>query len=314
MQRTITTADLIAAIPGLLGFVPAESILVIGISGSKIAMTARHDISGVAEVADYLAEVLHTHDVPTAVVVAITENDETGPAAVRTMSNALMSYGIETDRRVVVTRCDQPAPYRDLITGETGISSDYRESPTSANLVLTGQPVAHTREAMRDSIAAATDPIDTEDVELQSELAAKAIVSAMVHWPTEVPRELSAQVAAMIRKHVIYRDALLRTAAYDARSAAAVFVELARPLRGTDRANVLTIAAVCYYLGGNGAMTGIIFDHITETGGLPTLAHLIDQALRAGIHPDKIREVVLPDPDKADELFGGHFPTPEDFA
>ncbi|ASR05639.1 DUF4192 domain-containing protein [Gordonia rubripertincta] len=313
MLRTITHANLIAAIPGLLGFVPADSILVIGVNGDKIAMTARHDISGVDSMADYLAEVMQTHSVPTAVVIAITEDENIATAAVRTMSDALMRHGIETDRRLIVARCDEPSTYRDLITGDTGTSGDYRESPASANRILTGQPVAQSRGAMRESLAT-TDPIDTTNVELQPELAAKAIVSAIVNWPTEIPRELSAQVAAMIRRHVAYRDALLRTAAYDALAAAAVFVEIARPLRGVDRANALTLAAACYYLNGNGAMTGIIFDHITETGGLPTLAHLLDQALRAGVNPDKLRDVVLPDPDKADELFGGHFPTPEDFA
>ncbi|WP_260870260.1 DUF4192 domain-containing protein [Gordonia paraffinivorans] len=185
-MRTITHANLIAAIPGMLGFVPADSILVIGVNGDKIAMTARHDISGVDGMAAYLAAVMQTHSVPTAVVIAITEDENIGTAAVRTMSNALMRHGIETDRRLVVARCDQPAPYRDLITGDTGTSGDYRESPVSANRILTGQPVAQSREAMRESLAT-TDPIDSTNVELQPELAAKAIVSAIVNWPTEIP-------------------------------------------------------------------------------------------------------------------------------
>ena len=314
MQRIITTPDLIAAIPGLIGFVPTESILLIGITAEKVQIAARHDITGAAEVADYITEVLHTNKIPTAIVVAITTDDETGDAAVRVMSDALMARGIETDRRIVVARCDQPAPYRDLITGDTGTSSDYRDSPASVGRITDGDPVAHSRDELRATLATTEPAINTEGIELHPELAAKAIVSAIVHWPTEVPSELSAQVAVMIRKHLVYRDALLRTAAYNPRTAAAVFTELSRPLRGRDWANVLTLAATCHYLSGNGAMTGIIFDHVTETtGGLPSLAQLLDNALRAGVTPDKLRDVI-PDAATVDELFGGHFPTPEDFA
>ena len=313
MQRIITNADLIAALPGLLGFVPAESIMVIGTTGNKIDMTARHDIADTDNIADYLADVLHTHHVPTAIVIAITEDNDIADTAVHTISDSLLRHGIETNRRLVVARCDQPATYRDLITGNTGISSDYRDSPASLNRVIDGQPIAHNRDSMRASLAT-TDPIDTHGVQIHPEQAAKAIVSAMVHWPTDIPRELSAQVAVMISDHLVYRDALLRTAAYDPRTAAAVFTELARPLRGGDRANTLTLAAACHYLNGNGAMAGIIFDHINETTELPTLAQLLDRALRAGIRPHQLREAVIPDADTVDELFGGHFPTPEDFA
>ncbi|MED5804002.1 DUF4192 family protein [Gordonia sp. Z-3] len=180
--------------------------------------------------------------------------------------------GIETNYQIVVTRCDQPAPYRDLITGETGISDDYRDSAVSASRAMKGQAIAQNRDDLRARLAT-TDPASTtEGVELQPELAAKAVVSAMVHWPTEVPRELSAQLAAMIERNVAYRDAFLRTAAHNASAAATVFIELARPLRGRDRANALTLAAACYYLGSDGVMVGVIFDHIAEDTELPSLA------------------------------------------
>ncbi|PZT99542.1 MAG: hypothetical protein DI630_16620 [Gordonia sp. (in: high G+C Gram-positive bacteria)] len=229
-------------------------------------------------------------------------------SVIRMVSDALMRYGIETDHRAVVARCDQPAPYRDLITGETGgLSSDYRDSFAAANRVLDGQPIQQTRDDLRASLDT-TDEIDTEGIELQPELAAKAIVSAMVHWHTDVPRKLSAQVAAMIGRHVVYRDALLRTAAYDTRAAAAVFTELARPLRGANRANVLALAAACHYLGGNGVMVGVTLDHIAEDTELPRFAQLLDQAIRAGIRPEQLADLIRT-AEAVNELFGGHFPT-----
>ena len=308
MHRTLTTEALIAAIPGLLGFVPAESIVVIG---ANLAVVLRHDSAETADVADHIAEALRTNTIPSASVVALSENIEIADAAAAAMGDTLVRHGIKTDHRILTARCDQPAGYHDLIAGEFGVSDDYRDSFASAARVAAGAPIAATRDAVRDTLAT-TDPITTHGVELQPDLAAKAVVSAMVHWPTEVPRELSAQVAVMIGGHPVYRDALLRTAAYDPLTAAAVFTELSRPLRGRDRANVLTLAAACQYIAGNGAGAGIIFDHIAETDELPSLAKLLDQALRAGMPPAKLSGVI-PAADLVDELFGGHFPTPDDF-
>ncbi|TSD93475.1 DUF4192 family protein [Gordonia rubripertincta] len=319
MQRILTTADVIAAIPGLLGFVPADSLVVIGISdherGLKIGITGRHNIDAAdADFANYFAEILSIHNTPRAAVIAITPDDEIGDTAVRLMSDALMSYGIETDHRAVATRCDRPAPYRDLITGDTGISGDYRDSFASVSRIMDGQPIQQQRSDLRASIAATTEPaLDTKGVELQPGVAARAVVSAMVNWPTDIPRDLSAQVAAMIGRHTVYRDAFLRTAAYDPAVAAAVFVELARPLRGTDRANMLTLATACYYFAGIGSVVNVILEHIAEDTELNGLAQLLNQSIRAGVHPAKLRDII-PDAELADELFGGHFPTPEDFA
>lgn len=307
MHRTLTTEALIAAIPGLIGFVPAESIVVIG---AELAVTARHNIAETAVAAEIIAEALRTNNIPSASVVAISENIEVADAAAGTMGDTLVRHGIETDHRILIPRCDQPAVYHDLIAGEFGVSGDYRDSFASAARVAAGAPIVATRDAVRDTLAT-TDPITTHGVELQPDLAAKAVVSAMVHWPTEVPRELSAQVAAMIGHHPVYRDAFLRTAAYNPRSAAAVFTELSRPLRGRDRANVLTLAAACHYISGNGAMAGIIFDHIAETDALPSLAKLLNQSLQAGTHPHRLAGMI-PAAETVDELFGGHFPTPND--
>ncbi len=68
MHRTLTTEALIAAIPGLLGFVPAESIVVIG---AELAVTCRHDIAETADAAEIIAEALRTNNIPSASVVAI---------------------------------------------------------------------------------------------------------------------------------------------------------------------------------------------------------------------------------------------------
>ncbi|MBY4576331.1 hypothetical protein ACN94_22960, partial [Gordonia paraffinivorans] len=72
-------------------------------------------------------------------------------------------------------------------------------------------------------------------------------------------------------------------------------------------------AAACYYFAGNGTSVNVVLDHITEDSELPRLAQLLDHSMRAGVNPKVIREII-PAAEAADELFGGHFPTPEDFA
>ena len=50
-----------------------------------------------------------------------------------------------------------------------------------------------------------------------------------------------------------------------------------------------------------------------EDTELPRFAQLLDQAIRAGIRPEQLADLI-PTAEAVDELFGGHFPTPEDFA
>lgn len=314
-RLTSAPADIIAAIPGLLGYVPSESIIAIGLDVDTVRLTARHDIAGTNVAAGHIAEVFKENQATTAVVIAVSVDPEVGADATRIMRDALRRRGIETTRRLHTPRCDERAPYIDHSTGEVGTTADYRNSPTSVGRIVDGHTIGASRSAMRACLAT-TDPIATNNITPQPVLAAKAVVSAIAHAPTDVPRELSAQVAVLIRDNHRYRDALLRTAAYDPITATHVFTELARPLRGRDRANVLTIAAAMHYLAGDGTMAGIVLDTIAaetpKDTQPPALARLLDTAQRTGMAPQALSGVIVPTASLADQLFGGHFPTPDD--
>lgn len=305
----------VRAIPGLLGYVTSESIIAIGLDVDTVRLTARHDIAETHLAAGHIAEVFAENAATTAVVIAVSVDPEVGADATRIMRDALRRRGIETTRRIHTPRCDERAPYVDHSTGEVGSTADYRNSPTSVGRIVDGHTIGASRSAMRARLAT-TDPITTNNITPQPVLAAKAVVSAIAHAPTDIPRELSAQVAVLIRDSHRYRDALLRTAAYDPITAAHMFTELARPLRGSDRANVLTIAAAMHYLTGDGLVAGIVLDTLIagtpKDTQLPALARLLDTAQRAGMAPQALSSVIVPDAHLADQLFGGHFPTPDD--
>lgn len=55
-------------------------------------------------------------------------------------------------------------------------------------------------------------------------------------------------------------------------------------------------------------MVGVTLDHIAEDTELPRLAQLLDQAIRAGIRPEQLADLI-PTAEAVNELFGGHFPT-----
>ncbi|GAB89076.1 DUF4192 domain-containing protein [Gordonia rhizosphera] len=314
IRITAAPAELIAALPALMGFIPTESVVVIGVRDGRVQVTMRHDADTIAHMADHMAAVAAHHHLPTALVIAVTAGDGRHP--VQTMTDALTRRGIEVVRRLHTTRCDEPAPFTDYITGDTGTSSDYRTSTATAGRVFSGLTVA----ASRDDLSAefdTTPAVDTsryDPATIDPISVAAAVVAAMTTHTIDDTGDLAARVGAVVTRSLHLRDALLRVADYDPAAAAWVYTTLSRPLRGRRRAEVLIMAAFCHYAAGHGARAGIALDRATEeTGTLPALGALLDRALRAGVPPtDLVAAGVIPTAALADDLIGGHFPRPDE--
>jgi hypothetical protein len=95
-----TPTDLLAAVPYLLGFHPADSVVVVGLSGTRVVFTARADLpppemppDQAVALADQLGEVLAGQRVEVALIIGYGE----GSAVTRTvfpLRDALRGYGV----------------------------------------------------------------------------------------------------------------------------------------------------------------------------------------------------------------------------
>lgn len=89
------------------------------------------------------------------------------------------------------------------------------------------------------------------------------------------------------------RDALLALAITDLRGAAErMWRELTQLLRGSGRASAATMLAHLHYIAGEGAFAGIALDVALGADREWSFAILVDRALRAGVRPNLLWEVI----------------------
>ena len=100
-----TPADLIAALPHMLGFQPEESVVAVALHGVRYGMTMRVDLPGEGEVEDMLATVVPPllRDRPDAVILVGYESASGGAGVVvSALAAAMGAVGVEVRERIVV--------------------------------------------------------------------------------------------------------------------------------------------------------------------------------------------------------------------
>ncbi|GAB1688446.1 DUF4192 domain-containing protein [Krasilnikovia sp. M28-CT-15] len=120
--KVSSPAELIAAVPFLLGFHPADSITVVAVRGPRVRFAARHDLpepdqpgDELRTESDHVAEVVARQGVDGATVIGYGPADRVTPAVART-AEALRRQGLVvhdelrvTDGRYWSYRCTEPA-------------------------------------------------------------------------------------------------------------------------------------------------------------------------------------------------------------
>ncbi|GAA3747043.1 DUF4192 domain-containing protein [Micromonospora maritima] len=156
--------DLVAAVPYLLGFHPADSVVVVAVRGRRVVFAARGDLpeagADPAPAARHLAEVVARQDADAATVVGY------GPAArvtgtVDAVGDALDSAGLivldalrVTDGRWWSYLCAEPA-----CCPADGTPYDPVANQVSAAAVFAGQVALPDRAALAAQVAALDGPV-----------------------------------------------------------------------------------------------------------------------------------------------------------
>jgi hypothetical protein len=151
-QRPIFKArdigELINALPAMYGFPPADSLVVLGLTGKRIVFGMRLDLpdpSGIDAVADLAVRHLEHQRVEGAIVLAVGEPLDTGQRLVSAVEARLgrvrpVAGGWANDERYWVS-----------MDGADSAGYPYRRTldhPAAAQAVLAGQEISASREAM----------------------------------------------------------------------------------------------------------------------------------------------------------------------
>ncbi|MGZ8179848.1 DUF4192 domain-containing protein [Williamsia sp. SKLECPSW1] len=323
--------DLIAAIPPMLGFVPARSLVLVCFSGpgSRLGITMRHDLvldgdggpaAVMCDVVDHLVTVAARERASSVAVIVVDDrvpaDDPRWEALVADIDTRLGHIDLGVALAVDEIRCGA----RWYVIGAagrgawTGVLPDPASTPTAVARAVTAGTTVHAR---REDMAAALDPAPpctdvgcrhhrTSDVagrngsrradatRLRSVLAmlgAREITCAHV--------EFLASAIAVPR----VRDALLAlSVSVHAEEAGALWTELTRRCRGRSRADAATLLAHWYYARGEGAFAGIALDAALAAFPSHSMAGLLDQSLQAGLPPSMLTGLLQTSLGVADDL------------
>jgi hypothetical protein len=171
--RVSTPADLLALVPGLLGFHPEESVVLVTVGPARDPFHARVDLPddpvGVEDLAGYLGEVAGRHGVTQVAVVVYSPDAGLAEALGRELSDRLEGAGAEL---VVLLRADgerwwalhsRPEAGPEEEPDDPGTPYDVSSHPIMARTVAEGTVVLGSRRELADSLVGA-DPAEVDRV------------------------------------------------------------------------------------------------------------------------------------------------------
>lgn len=319
--RLHSPAQIVAAIPYLVGFPPSASLvaLAIGADAPRVCLTLRVDLPPPeysARLADMIAAHLRNAEAAAAVLVVYTEEAGESPRTdlVHALDTAVGEHGIEV-RDALWVRAGRWRSYRCREPGccpPEGTPVDLGQvSELAAAAAYLGDVVHGSREDLERTLAPVgrrartglARALDRVSRSLETELAAggreavatrsRELIDAAVRARAETTVELSAADVARLAlglADVLVRDSALGWAGTDLEHAAeALWVELVRKAPPPYAAAPATMLAVHAYLRGNGAYARIALDRALASDPGYSFALLLSEGLDRGVPPKTLR-------------------------
>jgi hypothetical protein len=195
-------ADLLAAVPGLLGFHPEDSVVLVTVGDAATPFHARVDLPAgpdeVDEVADELVPVAAQARVTRVALVLYTDDAALAGLVVETFTRRLAVHDVAI---TVALRADGRhwfllASERGEGRPELGVPYDISTHPITMEAVVEGRVVHASREALRDSLVG-SDPDEIERVAAAVDVAITRMKDAAG------PSDATASPAAA-REHLVH--------------------------------------------------------------------------------------------------------------
>lgn len=180
-RRTVRASgpdDLLALVPGLIGFHPEDSVVMLTVGGARQPVHARVDLPDLDEIdhlAEHLTDVAVRSGVASVVVVAYTDDDTLASLVVDSLDEAMLTRDVEL---VCAVRADGRRWWLVGARPDTpGTTYDVRSHPLMAQAVLEGTVVLGSREELVASLVG--DPEETEEI---AELAEAEVARLATAW------------------------------------------------------------------------------------------------------------------------------------
>jgi hypothetical protein len=299
MTVTLTSpADIVAAVPHLCGFVPAESLVAVSLRRKRIGLTLRVDLPP-DEAADEIASRLAHDRADAAVVVVYTSGADGRIALVEGLRAALELRGMRVVEALLVRDglwtsylCTHP----DCCPPE-GTPVGPPPALLAASAAYDGRAVLRDRDELVASLqpsASAADALDGArtrwlgDVRLRGLLvmqrrAADAFRAAL-HEP---PADVSSLVVALQDKRV--RDEVATLALDDAEALLSLLLAMAKESTAPYDVPVCTLVALVAWVRGDGALANVALDRALDGDPRYGMALLLRAGLDGQLPPKEVR-------------------------
>ena len=210
-------ANLIAALPALLGFIPTESVVVVALKDVEVLFTARNDLTTISHTASTIMDTARRHKATNVFIVAISNDDENAMQKAMATAQIAELLGLDVNSVLHTPSCDGPHGWTNLRTGDTGMTDDYRTSHVSVRLVMDGKAISTARDELEKRFALtepATDPHTS-----MSLLAIARQVHAIMAEKRHADSRIGSKHGHAVTSNVAFRDALLTVGSDNPRAA-----------------------------------------------------------------------------------------------
>ncbi len=314
MVSVKTMGELVLAVPGVLGFVPASSLVLVGAGDNgALAGTLRIDLTDADVAIGQMVQMAVRSDaVAVAVVIVDSEGDRCPVCELRHRELAelvrteLSARNLQLIGTAVVNRIAEGGRWHDIFDAKVGgVLADPATSPAAAATVLMGRRMYADRNELVDLVASIADRAE----------ALEALIAAQESTPAApvTGDEIEVAIAEMAREMAAGREVadgrLVRVALWLAdaqrrevvrRLAAAeasapgfdlLWTVLARVLPARYRTHALTVLALTAYLREDGPLAGIALQAALDADPANKLAAQLDAALQTGLRPAEVARV-----------------------
>ncbi|MFF0814036.1 DUF4192 domain-containing protein [Rhodococcus sp. NPDC003318] len=313
-------ADLIAAVPAMLGFTPHRSLVLICIGGtpSTVQTVMRHDLPEPGAVHDEgalerLAMLCEHADARLAVAVVVDERAIAGDpvhgthhALAEYLSVVLADVGVALVGAHAVTAVVAGAQWWSLLGDDRhGSLPDPTASKVAAAQVFQGRPIRGSRGELeqllaprarghRDRVARLLAVARHPASGARSRSGGAALDEVLAHIVDSAGHLADEAIVAvsLALEDSDIRDSVLGLAVTEMADAAeAAWIAMVRSLTGQARAEPAALLGFSAYARGDGPLAGVALAVALAADPEHRLAGLLDDALQHGIRPDVIEDL-----------------------
>nr|WP_296774196.1 DUF4192 family protein [Rhodococcus sp. (in: high G+C Gram-positive bacteria)] len=322
--RLAGPGEIIAAVPSVLGFYPANSVVALFVAGGVLRCGMRSDaeVAAAFDALEGLRAAVTSTGASAVVLIAVADASHADDAAmiVRSAVNVLADLGVGVSA-LSVAAIEVGAQFTDLLGGAVGTVPDPMGCPVMEEALRVGREVAASRSVLEDRYRTG------EEISRQVQAAAarargSELIAVTMEDLVEVVRsrqvpsdDLIARIGFVLGQELLaVRDSLAYSAAYGHQAAESAMLHAAARLRGRERAHAMAVVALMSYVHNGSAQTRLAIDAafaaVEEIGAeVPRLVELLHRAYQCAL-PGEAFAGSVPAKSVVERDTGAVLPTP----